>query len=157
MKFDKDHIWGSGLTIVIIGFLIVTIGSVVFYSFQRVDLVEENYYKKELAYEDQIQRLRRTQTLTELPAVTFDAKADSLLLHFPQYIDSPQKVSGTIHFFRPSDARLDFKVPIKLDEQWQQNIAAHRVVDGYWKVQFVWSVENLEYYYEQTITINRED
>ncbi len=50
--------WGKGITIVIILFLIITIGQVLaIHYFIDYDLVEEEYYEAEINYQDQINKI----------------------------------------------------------------------------------------------------
>ena len=52
MKFN----WGTGIFLLYAGFAAVTIALVIFAMTKKVDLVTDNYYDKELKYEEQIQK-----------------------------------------------------------------------------------------------------
>ena len=55
--------WGTGILITIIVFMIITLGTVFTFMNEKVDLVTDNYYKKELKYQKQIDKLNRTHDM----------------------------------------------------------------------------------------------
>ena len=57
--------WGKGITILISGFVIFMLGLVGFASFQSFNLVETDYYQKEINYQDHIDKVKRTSVLSD--------------------------------------------------------------------------------------------
>ena len=62
---SKKFSWGTGILIVIIIFMTLTITTVVYLMNQDVDLVTDNYYAKEIKYQQQIDRMNRTNEMDE--------------------------------------------------------------------------------------------
>ena len=55
--------WGTGIVISFVVFMSSTLAVVIYLMNQDVDLVTRDYYKKELAYQDQIERIERTNKM----------------------------------------------------------------------------------------------
>lgn len=137
--------WGKGIFIFYSLFVIAILWVVVFSFSVDVNLVSDDYYQQELAYEDQIVRIKNTDSLVEKPTVIL--KNGYVELTFPKDL----KVKGTILFFRPSDATKDIKIPIALGLNGKQEIAFSTQVAGLWKAKLTWSQDEKEYYQEFVI------
>ncbi|QMU26660.1 FixH family protein [Adhaeribacter radiodurans] len=117
-----------------------------------VDLVSKDYYKKEIAYQQHLNQVKETNNLSGEVTIVQAAAAEQLSLVFPE-VFTPQKITGSIHFFRPSDAKLDFEVPVQLNNDRQQHISTERLTKGLWRVQINWQAANKNYYIQKEITI----
>ena len=74
--------WGWKITI-FMGIYMIGIISVVWYAMLLdVNLVTEDYYQQELAYEEQILRLKNTESLPEKPTFNFSSDKNLLSSHF---------------------------------------------------------------------------
>lgn len=150
-KSDKT-IWPIGLAFGIAAFMLSILGAVIFSFTQNVDLVESDYYQKEVIYEQQIARMQRTHRLEEKPVFKIDRPANQLVLQFPaQFSNLP--VTGEIEFFRPSDAALDCIESLELDANLQQKFPIDQFKSGFWKIKLNWTADSLEYYHEQSLTL----
>jgi len=117
---------------------------------QDVDLVTHKYYDEEIKYQEQIDKIRRTNELTEKP--TFEIENQSLKLVFPKnLLDKP--IEGTLNFYRPADQSKDFSLEIDLENDGVQRITSGKLNAGLWKIKINWSSNGLEYYSEQIINL----
>jgi nitrogen fixation protein FixH len=66
---------------------------------------------------------------------------------------SAEEVKGTVHFFRPSAAQLDFDQPLVLNTDRQQHIRTIGLKKGLWRVKLNWEAGNQQYYMQKDITI----
>ncbi len=73
-------------------------------------------------------------------------------LVFPESF-AKQKVTGTIHFFRPSSSKLDFELPVQLNADRQQHITTNQLAKGLWRVQINWQAGDKAYYFQKEITL----
>jgi hypothetical protein len=112
---------------------------------QKVDVVTENYYDKELKYQDQIDKVTRTRALKE--TVEFTNTGKELVIKFPNVPDNNQS-KDFISLYRPSDNTKDVKIPVLTDTSRTQIVSIEHLVKGYWKVQINWTSVGSEYYYE---------
>lgn len=151
-KNNKSLRWPLGIAIVYGAFVLFLMAYLAFAQMQRVDLVTENYYEKEIKYQQQIDRLERTRKLPAQPEIFLNTAGAALILHFPAAL-SPATVSGQITLLRPSDASLDFKFPLKFDERGEIVIDANKLRKGLWKALVEWKQDGQEYYFEEVIII----
>ena len=150
MKKNKFN-WGTGILITIIVFMIITIGTVVFLMNQDVDLVASDYYNKGIQHQDQIDRVNRTNLMDE--AVQINSENGFLRLVFPKSF-AQKNFNGTIQFYRPSDSKKDFSLPISIDTSAQQIVSTQALDKGYWIVKLNWTQDSIEFYKESSFVIN---
>jgi hypothetical protein len=150
MKKSKFN-WGTGILITIIVFMIITIGTVVFLMNQDVDLVVSDYYNKGIQHQDQIDRVNRTNSMDE--AVQINPENGFVRLIFPKSF-AQKNFNGTIQFYRPSNSKKDFSLPITIDTSAQQIVSTQSLDKGYWTVKLNWTQDSIEYYKEGSFVIN---
>lgn len=137
--------WGKSIAL-FYGLFVVALLAVVVFSFtQDVNLVADDYYQQELVYEDQINRIKNTESLEIKPALVL--KGNYVELTFPQEL-SPK---GSILFFRPSDAKMDRRISVALGVDNKQQIDFSKAEKGLWKAKLTWNQDNKEYYQEFVI------
>lgn len=137
--------WGKSIAL-FYGLFVVALLAVVAFSFtQDVNLVADDYYKQELAYEDQINRIRNTDSLDEKPTMVL--KGNYVELAFPENLEP----KGYVLFFRPSDAKKDRKIAIGLGADKRQQIDFSTEEKGLWKARLTWTQGSKEYYQEFVI------
>ncbi len=139
--------WGKGILVTIIAFVSFILVLVTISIRQDdIHLVTENYYEEEIKYQEHIQREKATASLGR-DVLLLDSNALVIQL------DLPLGAEGTLHFFRPSDARLDRKIPIKINNLEGSEIPIGSLLPGYWKVQLTWTENGLNYYQEKKIAL----
>ncbi|MCK9281031.1 MAG: FixH family protein [Melioribacteraceae bacterium] len=142
--------WGSGIAITYILFMAGVIILVVVFMNQDVHLVTDDYYAKEIEYQQQIDKVERTKLLKEQPEVTFNN--GNFLISFPRGVNNI--VYGKIQVYRPSDSNLDKTVDILLDAENRQSIGLPINKPGLWKVKMDWIRNDTNYYNEKIILSN---
>ena len=143
--------WGTGILITIIVFMVITIGTVVFLMNQDVDLVTSDYYNKGIQHQTQIERVNRTNEMVE--KVSINQGNGFVAFNFPKTL-SQKRFEGTIQFYRPSDSKKDFSIPLSIDTSGQQIISTQSIAKGLWKVKVDWTQDSVEYYKESSFVIN---
>jgi len=149
---SKGKGWPIGIAIFYSIFVLLLFSFLLFASVQRTDLVSKNYYEHELQYQQQIDRQKRTNHLKEKPVIEYDKASQTFRLQFPENFE-PAQVQGEVTFFRPSDAALDYTVPISLDPAGSQLIKAKSTRKGLWKVKMVWTLDSAGYYHEEIVIL----
>ncbi|HOW24595.1 MAG TPA: FixH family protein [Bacteroidales bacterium] len=142
--------WGTGLLIFIILFITAVIGFFVFSSYQEFILVEEDYYEKEIGFQQQIDKMNRTRLLAE--RIIIDQEGRFLTVNVPLTF-LQDSVKGTLHFYRPSDARLDEFIPLLPDSSGVQQVDLENFKPGKYILKMNWEMNSLSYYQEQTVII----
>jgi nitrogen fixation protein FixH len=142
--------WGWKITI-FLAIYMTGIISVVWYSMTLdVNLVADDYYQQELAYEEQITRMKNTALLAEKPTFNISSNKKLVVLTFPKNL-SPS--DGKITFFRPSDFTQDRKFKLDLDNENQQGFVTASLKPGLWKAKLLWEKDGESYYQEFVIVI----
>lgn len=141
--------FGHKIAIVYTLFVVFIISLVTFCVKQKdIFLVSNDYYKKEIAYQDEIDKYANTRGLSQ--PVKIVRTGDSLNFEFPEEL---QGATGEIHFYRPSDANLDFKVPVSMNTDHVQKVAVNRLVKGRWVVKMEWTKDGKDYLKEEKIIL----
>ena len=147
----KKISWGTGITIVIVLFLIVTIGqAVAIHVFIDYDLVEEEYYAAEIKYQSQIDKMKRTNNLPEQLQIKLVDK--TIEFKFPSLFKA-ELISGRITYYKPSDDLLDKFQEIELNEGNSMSIETKTLVPGLWKIKIEWAVNDVQYYNEKIMMV----
>ncbi|NDK56337.1 FixH family protein [Pontibacter fetidus] len=118
---------------------------------QDVDLVSKDYYEQEIKYQDQIEKVKRTQALGDV-MLNYNQEAKSILLQLPATYKE-KSLAGTITLFRPSDDAMDKKLPLQLGRDQSQLLEVQDLESGVWKVRVDFSDGKEAYYSEKTIQI----
>lgn len=148
MKFKIS--WPTGIIIAMSAFIIFILSFVYKATFMTEydhHLVSEDYYKDELNYQQEIDKLNKAATLKE--DVTLTKVAEGLLIKFPAEFD-PEKITGTISFQRPSNDKIDFELPIKLTTA-DYLIADDNLVQGIWNVKIEWVINGTAYLFKEKL------
>lgn len=143
--------WGIKIAAVYIIFVLIVLGTVIFSTTQEVNLVADDYYQKEIEYQKQIDKIKRTKELPE--QIFVKLKDDYLTVTIPEVFKN-EKLNGEIVLYRPSDNRKDFRMPLTLNDNLEYSIPTTRFDRGLWKIQIEWKAENLDYFHEQILMLN---
>ena len=116
------------------------------------ELVRADYYEQEIAYQKQIDRLNRTAAVRGEVSVAYDFAQRHVTLQIPAaHLSTPLK--GQIHFYRPSDAKLDFELPLEMDLNGSQRVATGNLQGGLWKLRVHWTSAGQEYFHDQSLVL----
>jgi hypothetical protein len=112
---------------------------------QEVNLVSKNYYQEELAYQDQIERIKNTNHLAEKPRIT---KRDGEL--HVTFNDDLKIQKGQLILFCPSNLNMDKEYNISGNAQLFDITSLQ---PGMYKAKLLWTMGGKEYFLEQVIYI----
>ena len=139
--------WGHGLMLFFVGFVLFMSTLVVICMRQdNIHLVTQNYYEEEIKYQEKIDKIANA---TGLNYKVFDYRAQERTVD----LNLPADAIGTLHLFRPSDARLDRKYDVNLESGKPFTISLSDLLPGYWRMKLTWEEGGKEYYLEERITI----
>lgn len=144
--------WGKGIIVTFILFAALVITMAVISMKQEVGLVAPDYYKQEIAYQDQIDRINNYNALKEKPVVKIDRSRREVVLKFPES-SAALIQSGELQLFRPSKTGIDQTHRIRLNEKGEQRINVSQYLKGRWKVKLSWEMNAIGYYNEIAINI----
>jgi nitrogen fixation protein FixH len=119
---------------------------------QRVDLVSSNYYEQEIKYDRQIDKEKKAQALNQDVTIDYDKQTRNVTIRYPE-MDGIKNITGTVTFYKPDNASLDFNKPVSTDEKNEQRIGTSALADGWWNVKVNWDVNSVSYYTEEKIKV----
>ncbi|MBM4171662.1 MAG: hypothetical protein FJ214_07330 [Ignavibacteria bacterium] len=143
--------WGTSIAVIYILFVVIIVSIAVWLSNKDLPLVTDNYYAKELKYQEEIDKINRTNELDE--KLEIKVSEEMILLTFPRLFPSDD-IEGNIVFYRPNDESKDFIQEIKIDTTYTQSVYTKNIQTGLWKIKVNWQANNVEYYNEKLIMIN---
>ncbi|OEK00164.1 hypothetical protein BFP97_00915 [Roseivirga sp. 4D4] len=144
--------WGKKIILSFVVFFIVLFTLVYVSVNTDFYLVEEDYYEQELAYEDQIQRIKNHDALAEKPVFEIDRRAFTAGLKFPTEL-TEDMLNGTVVFYRSNSAKLDREFELELNEAGEFVVDISRFAVGAWKMKINWTDGEKEYYKEVAFVI----
>jgi nitrogen fixation protein FixH len=151
MQRKRRNPWPITIIVFFIVFCSGLVSFIVFATHEHVDLVRSDYYEEEIRFQQQMDRVGRTQKLTNPAAVAYDAEHQCLTISLAAA--QAADLSGQIQLYRPSDARLDRQMPLHLTRDGSQQLSTKELRGGLWKVRVQWAVNGEEYYVDQAVVI----
>lgn len=140
--------WGHWIAIVLGVFLILNVIVVVFTFSQDVELVTDNYYEKELKYQDELGKMNKALSLPDSLKLTMNKY--ELLIEYPQSI-LQNKVTGTVHLYRPDQKKFDYDVEVKYDDAGKQLLNMSGKAPGKWKISITINDGEHDYIFKDVI------
>lgn len=141
--------WGTGIVIAMLAFMIFILSfvykSVAMDEYQH-ELVSEDYYKEELHYQEEIDKLNKSKSLSQ--DIVLTNSKEGITISFPKEIDQ-ESIAGSIYFQRLSNSKLDFREEIELTGN-QQLVSAEKLVSGKWIVKIDWEVGKDKYLFKDS-------
>lgn len=141
--------WGWGIAIFYTLFVIVMVTAVVKSSMMGVDLVQEEYYDADIAYESFRKSRANAENLTSPPSITVFSKDQYIGIDFKE---NWKKIDGTVQMYRPSDGTADKIYDIKLREGKMQ-LPTGELISGRWMIKMTWKGDGKEFYMEDSVVI----
>jgi len=146
------NLWPFGILSAFALFIAGTAGLIVLACSHKVDLVSADYYEQEIRFQSQLDRLDRTHKLEQQACVSYDASAQRITISVPVQ-QAVHSISGQVQLYRPSAAGLDRHVKLAPDSRGFQSVDAAKLLPGLWKVRVLWTVENKEYFIDQSVIV----
>lgn len=147
MKFN----WGHGIAIFYTSFALIMIFMVIKSTGYDRSLVYEDYYAKDLAYQEQYDKIVNSKNLSHPLEIKEDMANAVVELVFPEEI---KNISGVVHFYRPSGKAVDFKLKIANLQQNKMTVSVKGKLTGAWTVKVDWKGDGTAFYDEKDIFIN---
>jgi|SRR5690606_5070459 hypothetical protein len=143
--------WGTGVVLAFVCFISFIMYFVVRMSVQdraRHDLVTEDYYKKELGLQQDLDAAARAIRMNA--GLRLEWTGEGLMVHFPKGYE-PGKIKGTVSLYRPSDRQLDRDFPLKLTDPYLL-IPDQSLVKGRWDLTIRWQYGDDSFMHQQKLT-----
>ncbi|MEN8125257.1 MAG: FixH family protein [Bacteroidota bacterium] len=142
--------WGTGIVIAMVLFMVFILQFVYRVTFMdeyNHHLVSEDYYKDELYYQEEIDKLNNASKLLE--NVTINNEDNGISINFPKDKDY-SKIAGAVTFQRLSNSKLDFTKDVNLENN-TLFIPDSVLVSGRWNIKVYWQYNGEEYLTKKSI------
>lgn len=144
--------WGHKITITYMLFVIL-IGFLVYKSMQeKFELTSADYYDKAVHYNEQYTGMKNMQQFDRKLSLAY-SPADSVFVVVYPEIPEQQFFTGELLFFKPDDATCDFKIPVRHDAAFVQEVKNIKGRKGLWILKASLQYKGTNCYDEQRILI----
>lgn len=135
--------------ILVLSLFVIGIGTMVFLaSKQTIDMVDANYYEKELKYQGVIDAQQNLLAVGD--SVTVKDSGGLVLVYIP--VTATGNISeGSLEFLRTADKSKDTSFPVRVNLQGLQYLPRTAFEKGYYKLRAKWVNNDSAYYDERTI------
>jgi hypothetical protein len=115
---------------------------------EDITLVTKDYYKEELVYQQQIDRISNTRALVEQPDISMEAGSLKV-----SYARLPEVENARLELVRPSDAGLDEKFTLEPSSTTFQLFTISNPIPGLYRAKLTWEQHGKEYYFEKVVVL----
>jgi hypothetical protein len=115
---------------------------------QDINLVSKEYYKEELAYQEQIVRISNTRSLDQKPVVVVDGDVMEV-----RFASGTTVTKGTMKLFCPSNPAMDREFDLIPLASNARKVEIGSLNKGMYRAKIYWQDGDLEYYHEEIINL----
>lgn len=136
--------WGKSIFIIVGFFMITVISFVIFAVNQDVVMVTDNYYQLGNQTDQQIARIANFNRIADQFKIVYDSAAEVVGIRYTEKLNG---FNGNLHFYRPSDDKLDVMHALQLDSSGDLRIPTNQLAAGKWRVKVLLKDQNQSEYY----------
>ena len=141
--------WGAKIVVVYVVFIAGILFMVFKSSSEKADLVTDDYYAKELKYQEKIDETNRVQALSA--PIEFNIKDNEVIIRFPKDF-AGKRLTGEAVLYCPSDKNKDVKESFSVQDE-PVKIGIPTKNKGLHKLHLSWKEGTITYYFEEKIFI----
>ncbi len=144
--------WGYKI---LIGFSIFVIGMLCMVGIamrQSNEMMDDNYYEKELKFQDKIDASKNLSAVVEKLSITDSGNV--VVLQLPAATVASTTV-GTIECIRSAEQKRDVRLKIDLDDKGKQVLPKTLFVNGIYQLRIDWVTNGTSYFHQQVLTITK--
>lgn len=143
--------WGWGIALFYSAFVVFMMFMVWECNQMKTQMVTDNYYGKELKYQEQLDKIRRSNSLGG--PLRWMVNKKSVRLTFPVEVRN-KNIKANILFYRPDNSANDFNVSCFVDSSGSYTVSSEKFRHGEYRMQVDWMAGNKTYYNEGVINID---
>jgi hypothetical protein len=145
MKFN----WGAKIALMYSGFVVLILFLVFKSMKQDFQLVSDDYYQKEIKYQDVIDAGKNQSQLSA--PVSIHANEANVSFDFPQEFKD-KDCKGNVQFYSAVSSKWDASFPLKT-EQNSMNISREKLQPTRYLVKINWESAGKKYYQEDSLNL----
>ncbi|MBK8967137.1 MAG: FixH family protein [Saprospiraceae bacterium] len=144
--------WGTGIALVYGLFALTMVAVVVKSRSYNPGLVDKDYYKLDLNYQQHLAKKQNAARLNQGLQVRFDAAGQVIRLEFPPNLGTP---AGSVKCFRSSTVKDDRLLKIEANADGLMEIPTGEFAPGLWNLEVDWQAQGTGYFNSTLVTIIR--
>jgi hypothetical protein len=141
--------WGTKIAGLYIGFVVMMISLVTATSFNKPDLVAEDYYAQEIAFQKRLDATRSGNALKE--AVQIEKTAEEIIIRFPDEFRD-KLITGELHFYAPAGSAADRRIPLQTSDNGCV-VSRKSLARVPYEVRISWTVSGKDYYQANSLDL----
>ena len=149
MNKSSGKLWPYGIILAFILFILFFVYIVTKIYKSDYSLVSSNPYEQGIKHDQLKKAIQRTDQIGI--KIEYFGGNQKLKISFPKGIKK-EGISGFVHYFRPSTAKLDFTVPLKLNETNVQLFNLKKLEKGFWTIKLDFTMEEKQYHQEYSFS-----
>ncbi len=130
--------WGKSIVLVYLFFVVGIVYLVYKSSQQTIDLVDKNYYQKEIQFQNEIDATNKANKLGLIPKIKKIGNVEYLII--PD--SSESKLHGLAHFYCPSNSKNDVMMELPLTTTGQWTLPSSQIKSSNYQVKVNWINES---------------
>jgi hypothetical protein len=142
--------WGWRIAIGYSAFVVFILFMVYKATRENFELVTPDYYSKELAFQDQIDKSVNARDNKE--EIELIIESDGIALQYPNF-SKYKAVSGVVSFFRPSGGSMDRDFELLLNDKGMMYLPISHFTTGRYLFKADWVSDGEAFYIERQIDI----
>lgn len=119
---------------------------------QSNEMIDENYYEKELKYQDKIDASKNLSAVAEKLSIT--NSDDAIVLQLP-LATIGSNTTGTIECIRAAAQNKDVKIRLQVDATGRQVLPKTLFVNGVYQLRLDWVTNGTPYFHQQVLTVTK--
>lgn len=132
--------WGKSIIVVYVIFVVGMVYLVYRSSQQTIDLVDKNYYQKEIQFQTEINASNNANKKGYVPEIQKIEGLDFLVL--PP--ESGSNLNGTAEFYCPSNSKFDVLMSLPVSKLAKWKLPEKNIHKSSYQVKIKWSNSNLD-------------
>ena len=146
--------WGVGVALLYTAFASATVGFVIFAVANPAALVSTDYYREATRHDRRIEATANGRAAAAEIVMTADESGVPVAL-LRMTPDHHGRSTGTVIWYRPSDASFDRTIPLAVDARGVQRFELGDLARGHWRVKVEWDVDGRPFYLERSVMVRR--
>jgi len=138
--------WGHYIAIALACFMIFILTLLFTAGDSGHAMVTEDYYEKELTFQNEIDAENRANALTQKPELRM--QANGFVLTFPEDL---KDATGEVYLMRNNNETQDVTLPIKLNAKNEMLISSAKLVEGEYEYSLKFNSNKKEYLVKKSI------
>lgn len=119
---------------------------------QSNEMIDDNYYEKELKYQDKIDASKNLSAVAEKLSITDSGNVVVLQLPLATVGSS---TTGTIECIRSAEQKKDVALRLHVDATGKQVLPKSLFVNGVYQLRLDWVTNGTAYFHQQVLTVTK--